>query len=63
MESITAFLMQRLKLTVNQAKSAVDRPWQRKFLGYSGVFQGSCRFFVFSMRPVERLYPLFPDSA
>ncbi len=35
MESITAFLMQRLKLTVNQAKSAVDRPWQRKFLGYS----------------------------
>jgi group II intron reverse transcriptase/maturase len=25
----------RLKLRVNEAKSAVDRPWNRKFLGYS----------------------------
>ncbi len=25
----------RLKLTVNRAKSTVDRPWNRKFLGYS----------------------------
>jgi RNA-directed DNA polymerase len=32
--SLTAFLRERLKLTVNQAKSAVARPWQRKFLGY-----------------------------
>jgi len=32
---LTGFLAQRLKLTVNQAKSAVARPWQRKFLGYS----------------------------
>src|SRR5208337_2034068 len=30
-----AFLEQRLKLKVNAAKSAVARPWQRKFLGYS----------------------------
>ena len=29
------FLRERLKLTVNPAKSAVARPWQRKFLGYS----------------------------
>jgi RNA-directed DNA polymerase len=35
MEAITAFLEQRLKLQVNAAKSAVARPWQRKFLGYS----------------------------
>jgi RNA-directed DNA polymerase len=35
MESITRFLAERLRLTVNQAKSAVDRPWKRKFLGYS----------------------------
>jgi len=34
-QSITAFLEQRLKLKVNAAKSAVARPWQRKFLGYS----------------------------
>jgi RNA-directed DNA polymerase len=33
--SLTGFLAKRLKLTVNQAKSAVARPWQRKFLGYS----------------------------
>ena len=35
MASLTEFLSERLKLTVNQAKSAVARPWQRKFLGYS----------------------------
>jgi RNA-directed DNA polymerase len=33
--SITSFLMERLKLKVNRDKSAVDRPWRRKFLGYS----------------------------
>jgi len=35
MAAITGFLEQRLKLKVNAAKSAVARPWQRKFLGYS----------------------------
>jgi RNA-directed DNA polymerase len=35
MESSTCFITQRLKLKVNQAKSAVARPWQRKFLGFS----------------------------
>jgi RNA-directed DNA polymerase len=35
MASITAWLWKRLKLKVNQSKSAVDRPWNRKFLGYS----------------------------
>ena len=35
MAEITAFLEQRLKLKVNADKSAVARPWQRKFLGYS----------------------------
>ena len=33
--SLTTLLDQRLKLKVNTAKSAVARPWQRKFLGYS----------------------------
>jgi RNA-directed DNA polymerase len=33
--SLARFLRKRLKLTVNQAKSAVARPWERKFLGYS----------------------------
>ncbi len=35
MASITRFLSDTLKLTVNVAKSAVARPWKRKFLGYS----------------------------
>ena len=35
MESITSFITHRLKLKVNQAKSAVARPGQRKFLGFS----------------------------
>jgi len=35
MASITRFLADTLKLTVNAAKSAVASPWKRKFLGYS----------------------------
>lgn len=33
--SIERFLKDRLRLTVNREKSAVDRPWNRKFLGYT----------------------------
>jgi hypothetical protein len=39
MAGITAFLTERLKLSVNAAKSAVARPWERKFLGYSVTSQ------------------------
>jgi len=35
MESVREFLQSRLCLKVNEKKSAVDRPWKRKFLGYS----------------------------
>src|ERR1700737_463683 len=35
MESITQFITQQLKLKVNEAKSAVARPQERKFLGFS----------------------------
>jgi len=35
MKSITQFIMHKLKLKVNEAKSAVARPQQRKFLGFS----------------------------
>jgi RNA-directed DNA polymerase len=35
MESITRFITQKLKLKVNEAKSAVARPQKRKFLGFS----------------------------
>src|SRR5207247_9730086 len=35
MESITRFITEQLKLKVNETKSAVARPQQRKFLGFS----------------------------
>ena len=35
MASLTHFLEGRLRLKVNRAKSAVDRPWNRAFLGYT----------------------------
>ena len=35
MESVTSFLERKLKLKVNREKSAVARPWERKFLGYT----------------------------
>ncbi len=35
MESVTQFITQRLRLKVNEAKSAVARPQERKFLGFS----------------------------
>jgi len=35
LDSIEKFLTHRLHLRVNRQKSAVDRPWKRKFLGYS----------------------------
>ena len=35
MESVTRFITQQLKLKVNETKSAVAQPQQRKFLGFS----------------------------
>ncbi len=35
MESITRFITHKLKLKVNEAKSAMARPQERKFLGFS----------------------------
>jgi len=35
LESISRYLEKRLKLNVNEAKSAVDRPWRRQFLGFT----------------------------
>jgi RNA-directed DNA polymerase len=34
-EAMTIFLEKKLKLKVNEKKSAVERPWRRKFLGFS----------------------------
>jgi len=35
MKSITRFITTKLKLKVNEQKSAVAQPWERKFLGFS----------------------------
>ena len=48
MESITNFLAKRLRLTVNQEKSAVGKPARRKFLGFS---------FTTSSNPKIRIAP------
>ncbi len=44
--SVTQFLATRLKLKINQTKSAVERPWKRKFLGYSMTFHKQPRLKV-----------------
>jgi RNA-directed DNA polymerase len=54
MASLTRYLSERLKLTVNRSKSAVDRPWNRSFLGYSMSFHRKPRLKV-ADKAVQRL--------
>lgn len=46
LDGLTRFLEKRLKLKVNSEKSAVARPWDRKFLGYSMTFHKQPRLKV-----------------
>ncbi len=39
MKSVSTFITRKLKLKVNEQKSAVDRPGKRKFLGFSFTWQ------------------------
>jgi RNA-directed DNA polymerase len=48
MESLVHFISQRLKLKVNAVKSAVARPWERKFLGFT---------FTANRQPKRRIAP------
>ncbi|WP_248447621.1 group II intron reverse transcriptase/maturase [Sinorhizobium meliloti] len=63
MASLTRFLAERLKLAVNGAKSAVDRPWRRNFLGYTmtanerprlQIAVSSVKRFMGKLKPVLR---------
>ena len=54
MASITRFLEKRLRLRINPKKSAVGRPWDLKFLGYSITADKSPRLRV-ARRAEERL--------
>jgi len=53
MASLSRFLQEQLKLTVNPKKSAVDRPWKRKFLGFSMTAHRKSRIRV-APQAVER---------
>lgn len=44
--SISRWLWKKLRLRVNEAKSAVERPWRRKFLGYSFTMERRTRLKV-----------------
>lgn len=48
MAGVSAFITKRLRLKVNETKSAVARPWERKFLGFS---------FTTGLDPKRRLAP------
>ena len=48
MQSVTGFIRRRLKLKVNETKSAVARPQERKFLGFS---------FTYGEKPKRRIAP------
>src|SRR2546421_627885 len=54
MKSVTRFLERRLRLKVNAEKSAVARPWERKFLGYSLTWHREARLKV-AASSVQRL--------
>ena len=54
MESVKGFLANRLKLTVNEAKSAVARPWERKYLGYSVTHHNASKIRI-ATQSIKRL--------
>jgi len=54
LKSLTTFLERRLRLKVNVEKSAVARPWERKFLGYSFTRHWEARLKV-ATTSVQRL--------
>jgi RNA-directed DNA polymerase len=54
MASLGRLLWKRLRLRVNRCKSAVDRPWKRKFLGYTVTAERQARLRV-SPESVQRL--------
>ena len=53
MASLEKFLLKRLRLKVNRNKSVVDRPWKRKFLGYSMTSEQNPRLKI-ALQSVQR---------
>jgi len=52
-DGLERFLREKLRLTVNRTKSAVDRPWERKFLGYTFTHHCQPKFKV-TLESVKR---------
>src|SRR6202790_5212379 len=61
MESISRFITQKLKLKVNEAKSAVARPQERKFLGFSST-AGPCIKRTIAPKSLERFKQRIRDT-
>lgn len=62
LKSLTTFLESRLRLKVNAEKSAVARPWERKFLSYSMTWHHQPRLRVAAssvLRLKEKLREIF----
>jgi len=55
--SVTKYLLEMLRLKVNEKKSAVARPWKRKFLGYTVTMDKATR-----LRASERSIKRFKDK-
>lgn len=61
MASLERFLEKRLRLRINRDKSAVARPWERKFLGYSVTSHRDPKLRV-SVQAVKRLKAKLRDA-
>jgi len=58
--SLERFLWERLRLRVNREKSAVDRPWKRKFLGYTVTMHHAAKLKP-AVQSVKRLQAALRD--
>ena len=54
LRSITHWLETKLKLSVNQNKSAVARPWKRSFLGFTFTARGKLKRIKVSEKSIKR---------
>jgi RNA-directed DNA polymerase len=54
MASLEQFLRERLRLKINREKSAVARPWKRKFLGYTVTWHRDPKLKV-ALQSIQRL--------
>jgi RNA-directed DNA polymerase len=54
LDNISRYLSRHLKLTVNAQKSAVARPWNRRFLGFTFTRSGKAKRLKVSEKAIQR---------